>query len=483
MSEIGIFLFKHLGPAALVILLGFIADYISSHSLKADVVRWMSRRERIDFSRPIVTRVLNSFLEGYVQKIFASRLWSFKFLFRSSLVSFSIFVVVIVLQRLFYPEEFAFEFSFFGTDTLGAICMLSVGLVLNWFIDYLANVKTYSLLRMASESGRIFDFLLTVFADLALTITLFVAVFPATAVVNIYIFEWFNTDTTIELRLTEPFISQAVVAASSEYTSKLTALNGAKAEVHSFLVTIAQLDAHLTFASPISDQLNYVTIYTFDEADDDTAIARYIGLLNRVGSNAKISAGSKVSENDPISIEVDRDTVFGFDDFAPLYYAAAAQVNEQRRYVLQMLALRVSRVDFASAALEAWPLSQGGIVICKDGSFVDFDTKLATEQKLPCEAKTFFLGFSLRGEEDLLEIRGMMGVVMPITPFFVTSFSLSIMYYCILAMCFVGILTLNALRYLFSSHVFNITERPFVILSLFAFPFFLAGGYIISWLI
>jgi hypothetical protein len=239
--EFAIFLFKHFGLAAVIVIFGVIADYVSSPTLKADVVRWMSDRKNVKFSRPILTRVLNSFLEGYVQKIFAPKLWSLKFLLRSITVSVSIFVTVIIVQSILYTGAISEQFSFFEINPFAAAGMLATALILNWVIDYAANVKTYSLLRMASESGRPLDFLLTVFADLTLTITFFVAVFPATVVASLFIFQAFNHSTTLEIRPADSLTKQQLALISQEYIDELTKLNGTKPTLHTFFITNLKL--------------------------------------------------------------------------------------------------------------------------------------------------------------------------------------------------------------------------------------------------
>jgi len=350
MPELAIFLFKHFGLAAVVVIFGVVADYVSSQSLKADVVAWMSAQKKTRFSRPVLSRVLTSFLTGFVQRVFAPKLWSFRFLLRSSIVSASIFILIIFAQGLLYAGSLAEEFAFFSVNPLAAAGMLGTALILNWLIDYAANVKTYSLLRMASESGRPLDFLLTIFADLTLTVALFVTIFPATVVASLFIFQFFNRSTTYELRVADPVTNVTLAAASQEFIGELTKLNGTKPILHSFFVTNLSLGRHLAFAN--ADTLNYALVFTFDTATDNQALSRYTDLLDKVAKSAKLTKPLNTTGGEPATIEIEREFDRDLNDVISLYDTAAAQINENRRFIIQMLTLRIALIDFATAEME-----------------------------------------------------------------------------------------------------------------------------------
>jgi hypothetical protein len=483
-AELSIFLLKHFGLAAIILIFGYIADHVSSHSLKEDVARWLSAKRQLAFSRPILARVLRSFLEGYVQKIFATRPWSIKFFIRSSLVSASIFCIVVALQWTLYEGSASDQFSCFIINPIAGIGMLMTALFLNWIIDYAANAKTYCLLRMASESGRPFDFFLTIFADLGLTVTLFVAVFPATVSASLYIFQFFNTSVTVEVRPVDPFLKNTLTSASKEYVDQLAKLNGIAPTMHMFLVTNYKVGRHIAFATPISDSFNYLTMFTFDAADDAESVKRYSDLLDEISDGADVKIPFNEKADTPATIDVERSFDLASADALKIYSAASAQVNEDRRYILEMLALRTATIDFATAKIETdnWD-ANGGIVICADGSFKDVTSAETVKLKLPCGAKTLFSSLSLDQQQDLLDVRSLLGVEMPMTPFFVTSFSLSIMYYCVLLICLIGTLTISTLRRLFASELLDLSGKPFTIMSLVAFPFFLIVGYLVNWYI
>jgi hypothetical protein len=168
---------------------------------------------------------------------------------------------------------------------------------------------------------------------------------------------------------------------------------------------------------------------------------------------------------------VKRDFLYGHQEIKDLYSAFSAQVNEQRRYAWEILSIKLLFSDFGSALFDTgdWEATHG-VVECDNGAFQNVNLENATRTKLPCTPKAFFPTLSIEQETLLLEIRSVMGIALPTTPFFVTSFSLAIMYYCILTLCLFGILFLSLVRYIFSSSLFNVTERPFMILALTLFP-------------
>src|ERR1041384_1175440 len=178
MAEILVYLLQHLGFPVVLIAFGYIADHLSSQYLKDTIVRWISRQSTPPITTGRVRRFLKLFLDGFIHRIFGTRFLSLKFFSRTCVVSIVFLSFAVAFQFLYYPNESITQFRPFLSRPLEAAIFLSLVLIFNFSMDYLSNIITISLLRMAMHSGRIFDTLVVFVADVTLTVTLFTLVFP-----------------------------------------------------------------------------------------------------------------------------------------------------------------------------------------------------------------------------------------------------------------------------------------------------------------
>src|SRR5580704_2978228 len=103
MPEFANFVLEHLGAAGLILFFGFLADYFSTPEFKSEVAVWIGGKGKISFNRRKVTQVLNSFLDGFLFRVFGDRLFSLKFFLRSSAISLLFLIVAFAIQAIYYP--------------------------------------------------------------------------------------------------------------------------------------------------------------------------------------------------------------------------------------------------------------------------------------------------------------------------------------------------------------------------------------------
>ena len=101
MAEFAVFIFEHLGIAAVVLFLGFLADYFSTPALKVTISQWVQSNGNIKFNKSNNRKFLNSFLDGYIHNIYGRSLFSISFFFRSSAVTFIFLAIAITFQLIY----------------------------------------------------------------------------------------------------------------------------------------------------------------------------------------------------------------------------------------------------------------------------------------------------------------------------------------------------------------------------------------------
>jgi len=179
MAEILVYLLQHAGMPVLLIAFGYIADQLSTDLLKTSVIGWIKASPAPAMTRKGIRKFLRLFLDGFIHKIYTNNLFSFRFFRRSCLVSLSFLFAAILIQVIYYPSQTLNEFQIVEYRSRDAVILLTIVLLINFGVDYLSNILTISLLRMAMLSGRILDTILIFLADITLTITLFTLFFPA----------------------------------------------------------------------------------------------------------------------------------------------------------------------------------------------------------------------------------------------------------------------------------------------------------------
>src|SRR5262245_44553157 len=104
MPEIAKFLFEHLGGAAIILFFGFLADHFSTQQFKAEVAGWLAKRHKLSFQTHNVQKVLTSFLDGFLYRVYGHQIFSLRFFLRSCGVSILFLAVGIAVQAIYYPD-------------------------------------------------------------------------------------------------------------------------------------------------------------------------------------------------------------------------------------------------------------------------------------------------------------------------------------------------------------------------------------------
>lgn len=199
MGEVSIFLFDHLSGAALVLILGYAADQLSTPALKTYIADLIKLRTY----GPSLTGGSNFFLQfinGFIEPIFGTKQFSFRFFFRSCDVSLIFLIIALVLQLIFCGQKTFDQFRLVEYSAyVSAIIFVFIALS-NMLIDYISNSKSISLLRMAANSGRPSSVFIIAMADTTLTISIFSAMFPFVIATGLLIEERFRPPVTIEIK-------------------------------------------------------------------------------------------------------------------------------------------------------------------------------------------------------------------------------------------------------------------------------------------
>jgi len=219
MGEVFIFLFDHIGGAALVLILGYAADQISTPALKAYIVDLVKRRTHKHLLR--AANFFNFFLSGFIEPVFGKKALSFSFFIRSCVVTVILLVVVLCLQIILYGRQAFYQFRIVEYSNYVSALLLIFIILSNFLIDYISNAKSISLLRMAANSGRPSNVPLMFVADATLTISIFSFLFPFVLASGLLIEEQFRPSAQIKIApVQEPL--RALMAHRAEAATALS---------------------------------------------------------------------------------------------------------------------------------------------------------------------------------------------------------------------------------------------------------------------
>jgi hypothetical protein len=116
-----------------------------------------------------------------------------------------------------------------------------------------------------------------------------------------------------------------------------------------------------------------------------------------------------------------------------------------------------------------------GLLLCDDNKILDVKEIKAPS---PCNSQAVFPGVSISYLERFIHGQTLAGTWFPVTPFFTSSFAMSILYYLVVVVFISGMAVLRVIRKVFVFESLNIVERPFTILSLASLPILMIIGNI-----
>jgi hypothetical protein len=184
-------LIPYFGWPVWFVVIGVVVDVFASPLLKQDVVNFFRESRR----PATISYALELFLKGFLYRIFGERIWSIFFLLNSFAISILIVLAIITSQQLSVTGLKFSKELFIYKDPLWL--PLVVLLAANSIIDYLTNIITISLVRLAITRCSVTQFIVLILADVTLTITIFTWLFPAPLTLSIIAFQWQHPVATI----------------------------------------------------------------------------------------------------------------------------------------------------------------------------------------------------------------------------------------------------------------------------------------------
>jgi hypothetical protein len=449
MPEFASFLFEHLGAAAIIVFFGFIADYFSTTEFKKDVARWLTSRKKIVATKANVTKVLTAFLQGFLYRIYGSKLFSVGFFIRSSAVSLLFLTVALCIQGIYHSN---FDDEVLVSSYLGVGIAIFASLIFfNFVIDYVSNVQTISLLRMAAESGRILDVLVVFFADIALTITLFTLLFPVGIVVGAVATEALRPPTEFFVQVTDdnPQRKLKILEKFPDLKSK-------------------RLEVRERFEENALISRNDIRMRVLISSSDEGALVdKYFEALKNSGWRATVLR----AEGDGLIVNLRPGPLrLNFSFLRYLYYSAFTAANVTRDaflIVLRVTPFAVSLQDVYQYTDRYYGSGNRIQVRCDTGKTLN----VSEEEEIDCNV--VFATYAAAGLEPFWHLRRVVasGEHFPISPFFITSFASSVLYYFALLLLGLGIFVVRMLGRLFSIRHLETTTKPFALLSVVLFVF------------
>lgn len=463
MGEIFIYFVDHFGITALVLLFGFLADKISTPHFKSIVAGWIKRRGAIPLDHESLSRTLRLFLTDFLYKIYSPRVWSVRFFARSAIVSVIVFALVVLIQFWAKPnarEQFTTISPTFATAAMIVLILL----ISNLILDYLSNAQSVSLLRMAANSGRLVDVLVILWADIVLTVALFSLIFPIGIVISIFateglqqpiVFEISRPDTD-ETRMSEQIYKPILTEAPF-----LNSLSIATLELK-----FDMKDSFFKIDSPSRSQILFVKKgrSTDEIISDFAAIMKSFPVETKVLS---VSPGKMQMEARVPPLP------FNWDLIKHFYYAGYQSANVAREAFLLLVRLDPVRIPTLGLInyVAMYTYAKEDLVytgLCPNGEISKSKLTLDTNADLnfSCEPTMVYLGNPLPAQDWFIRNLRLGGTQFPVTPFFYTSFSLSLLYYSIIAIVCIALAIKRALTLVFSSRYFETDSYPFSILCL-----------------
>jgi hypothetical protein len=453
--EFAVYLAEHFSIAALVIALGLVLDYVATPALKLEVVTWL----RTGTFAISLRNLLTGFLDGFIYRLFSAKTFSFTFFLRSSAIS-SVFLVVILLLQFILDRDPLSQFENLGPNFGIATLVLIVFLLTNFVIDYVSNVQTIVFLRMAAATGRVSDAIVAFYSDLIVTLAIFTFLFPLAIIASVEISA--ATKTTHLLRIKEA--DEKFTALVQGAIPKPRNPNG-EFNLPQRVVSIGVRTDEENKDFPLFPSGN---LYLFAPIGT-SAVESAVEFLRLRYPTMKILAQS----NDVASVEIafaHPSLVFG--SLWGLYYSGYRASNVTRDGFWGLVSLEPTPILASSvmgAALQEAADSAIQLVKCTSGEWKDIPGK-TLDTILPCDAAVVVA--------DRIRSGGLMSIAsaalptssFPVTPFFMTSFSASLLYYCSIFVSAAGIAILRMIQKVSATPYLDLENKPFTILSIVTFP-------------
>lgn len=450
MPEFATLLFEHLSAASIIVFFGIAADYFSTPEFKKEVATWISGRGGIDLRSHIVKKVLTAFLDGFLYRIYGTRLFSVQFFMRSCGMSLIFLSLAVTIQKIYFHTVLD-ELTVSDNYIIASVIIIAL-VGSNFCVDYLSNVQTISLLRMAAESGRILDAFVVFIADIALTVTLFTLLFPIGIVGSAILVEIIRPPMEVSLKLVTPNIFEDFQLPLLRENTKLK----------TYTVEFRSKREATKLVSPYAYQTLAVGV------DDDPSLIRSYSEILKSGS---VYFQSK-SENDrEWLVEIKLPALpFNWRAIRTLYYSAYRQANITRDEFLGVLQLHTLVISLAQVydGVDVFYSADhipNFIVKCAGG---EIKARFLTED-LGCEL--LFGVASTRSPAPYWDERKVLAGVdhFPISPFFFTSFASSLLYYFAILLVGFGVMCMRGLGTVFSIRRLETTTKPFALLSVILF--------------
>lgn len=450
MGELAVYLIQHVGLAGFVVAVGFILDHVCSPELKVKVVQWVNTKN----GPPSLQQVLSSFLEGFMDRLFGSRLFSTRFFIRSSLVSFCLLTIAWILLVRANELDASLLLQELNLTSPPGIVLLVMVVFFNFFIDYLSNIETIALLRMAALSGRAFDTLIVFLADLTLTVMLFSVLFPFVIVAALLVAEQFDSGQIFHAHLVK-YSEAALRDNDPTWFLKSTSSEALKLQAVEFKTE--QPSAKVGGGSDVKWRL--FAFYVRPNRTEKEIMLDIADIL-RQDSEIKIS---RVTNSEIELLFNAKIPDFSYSSLSH-YYKSVFVYSEVADNFFPMIILRPVKVTSNSVyQLMAQERTEQTLMKCPDGKII-----WPKDENEICEA-LIAISAPEKNPFFMLSASSLKGSSFLESPFFFTSFASSLLYYSMLIAVGGFALIMKTFHLVFVEKYLDVTGKPFTVISLFLF--------------
>jgi hypothetical protein len=430
------------------ILLGLVLDFTTAGAFKALAVQWVRRQQPISS----FIGVLRLFLDDFLGRLVGKHPEKLSFFLKSSALSL-LFVVLIGFAQstLHYPEDQTFLIS---TYVRMGVAPLVTLILANMLVDYVSNVVTLACVRMAALSGNPLDVLVSILADVALTITLFTLIFPIGLVLCSTVIESTTPAVTMQLTKTpnNPSLDY-MLDATYRYQPLL-------------------LFPTLPEGDPTSQT---VFVVAPKESSTDQIVRSAAWLLTDGQQEPQLTFKDAAVFSAKVPVEVS-----DLKWWAAKYYGAFSSTNELRDELFSMInfhPLVISLSTLYEAADKYYGDMTEEFVRCENNVFKKVIIKRGSLNELVrkgvevCGGKIVAAIAPATGAKIHFQLRKAVteDINIPVAIFFLTSFTLSILYYISIAVTYAGLKLDVLVNKLFSTQFLKTDQMPFLFLGSLVF--------------